>query len=139
MYLLYSALLTAAMVLALPFWLWQMLRHGKYRTGFGERWGGMPQRILDQPERPTIWVHAGSVGEVLAVSGLIGEIKAQAPEYRVVVSTTTDSGQKLARSRFGEENVFYFPLDFAFAIRPYLQRLRPALVVLAETEFWPNF
>jgi 3-deoxy-D-manno-octulosonic-acid transferase len=56
----------------------------------------------------------------------------------VVISTTTLTGQKLARERFGAENVFYFPLDFAFAIRPYLQQLRPALLILVETEFWPN-
>ena len=61
------------------------------------------------------------------------------PQHRVLVSTTTDTGQELARKRFGEENVFYFPMDFAFAIRPYLQALQPELVVLAETEFWPNF
>jgi len=61
------------------------------------------------------------------------------PQYRVVVSTTTDTGQDLAGKRFGEENVFYFPLDFAFAVRHYMRALRPELVVLAETEFWPNF
>ncbi len=61
------------------------------------------------------------------------------PQHRVVVSTTTDTGQELARKRFGADNVFYFPMDFAFAIRPYLQALQPELVVLAETEFWPNF
>jgi 3-deoxy-D-manno-octulosonic-acid transferase len=61
------------------------------------------------------------------------------PKHRVLVSTTTDTGQDLARKRFGEENVFYFPMDFAFAIRPYLRVLQPELVVLAETEFWPNF
>jgi 3-deoxy-D-manno-octulosonic-acid transferase len=80
-----------------------------------------------------------SVGEVLAVSGLIGALRRLHPESRVVVSTTTDTGQKLARDRFGRENVFYFPLDLGFAIRPYLQALRPQLVVIAETEFWPNF
>jgi hypothetical protein len=57
----------------------------------------------------------------------------------VLISTTTSTGQKLAAQRFGAENVFYFPLDFAFAIRPYLDALRPELVVVAETEFWPNF
>jgi 3-deoxy-D-manno-octulosonic-acid transferase len=61
------------------------------------------------------------------------------PEYRVAVSTTTATGQKLAANHFGEDSVFYFPLDFAFAIRPYLSILRPRLVILAETEFWPNF
>jgi 3-deoxy-D-manno-octulosonic-acid transferase len=79
------------------------------------------------------------VGEVLAISGLVAELRQTCPEFRVVVSTTTDAGQKLARSRFGEENVFYFPLDFAFAVRPYVQAVGAQLVVLAETEFWPNF
>jgi 3-deoxy-D-manno-octulosonic-acid transferase len=60
-------------------------------------------------------------------------------EFRVLVSTTTNTGQNLARERFGEANVFYFPLDFSFAIRSYLGMFKPTLVILAETEFWPNF
>lgn len=75
----------------------------------------------------------------MAIAGLVEELRRTFPEHRVLVSTTTDTGQDLARKRFGEENVFYFPIDFAAAIRPYLQTLRPELVVLAETEFWPNF
>jgi 3-deoxy-D-manno-octulosonic-acid transferase len=139
MYFLYSALLAAAMVLAMPFWLWQMLRHGKYRKGFGERWGRVPERIRKSSSQPVIWIHAVSVGEVLAVSGLVEKLEMQFPDDRIVFSTTTDTGQKLARERFGVQNVFYFPLDFAFAIRPYLKELKPRLVILAETEFWPNF
>jgi 3-deoxy-D-manno-octulosonic-acid transferase len=139
MYLIYSALLAAGLLVTLPYWLMQTLRHGKYRAGLSERLGRIPQRLPTQPPQPAIWVHAVSVGEVLAVSGLVGELKERFPNYRIVVSTTTDTGQKLARRRFGAENVFYFPLDFAFAIRPYLRRLRPELIVIAETEFWPNF
>jgi 3-deoxy-D-manno-octulosonic-acid transferase len=141
-YLLYSFVLTAGMLLSLPFWLYQILRHGKYRTGFGERLGSVPARLTAgagvRKER-VIWVHAVSLGEVLAVSGLVEQMRHAFPQHRVLVSTTTDTGQKLARKRFGDENVFYFPMDFAFAIRPYLQSLQPELVVLAETEFWPNF
>jgi 3-deoxy-D-manno-octulosonic-acid transferase len=139
MYLIYSALLAAGLLVTLPYWLMQRLRHGKYQAGLSERLGRIPQRLTVQPERPTIWVHAVSVGEVLAVSGLVGELKKRFPNYRIVISTTTDTGQKLARTRFGPENVFYFPLDFAFAIRPYLRQLRPELIVIAETELWPNF
>ncbi len=139
MYLIYSALLAAGLLLTLPYWLMQRLRHGKYRAGLSERLGRIPQRLTKQPGRPTIWVHAVSVGEVLAVSGLVAELKRRFPNYRIVISTTTDTGQKLARTRFGAENVFYFPLDFAFAIRPYLRWLRPELIVIAETELWPNF
>ena len=127
------------MLLTLPYWLLQRMRHGKYDAGLGERLGRIPRRLVAQPARPTIWIHAVSVGEVLAISGLATELTKRFSQHRVVISTTTDTGEKLARTRFGEENVFYFPLDFAFAIRPYLRLLQPKLVVIAETEFWPNF
>ena len=127
------------MLLTLPYWLLQRMRHGKYGAGLGERLGRIPRRLVAQPARPTIWIHAVSVGEVLAISGLATELTKRFSQHRVVISTTTDTGQKLARTRFDEENVFYFPLDFAFAIRPYLRLLQPKLVVIAETEFWPNF
>jgi len=139
MYWLYSALLAAGMLLSLPYWLMQMSRHGKYRTGLGERLGRIRQRLGPQTTQPTIWVHAVSVGEVLATSGLVAELRQRFSQHRVVVSTTTDTGQKLAQKHFGAQNVFYFPMDFAFAIRPFLRRLRPELIVIAETEFWPNF
>jgi 3-deoxy-D-manno-octulosonic-acid transferase len=139
MYLLYSALLAAGLLLSLPYWIFQMLRHGKYRTGLGQRLGGVPAELAQPASQPTIWFHAVSVGEVLAVSGLVEHIRSRWPGHRVVVSTTTDTGQKLARTRFGDPNVFYFPIDLGFAIGPYLQALRPQLVVIAETEFWPNF
>jgi len=138
MYLLYSALLAAGLLASLPYWMFGKRRHGKYREGLGERLGKVPPRLYRQ-STPAIWVHAVSVGEVLAVSGLVIGLRRRFPKYRVVVSTTTATGQKLAAKHFGEDSVFYFPLDFAFAIRPYLSALRPQLIVLAETEFWPNF
>ena len=129
------------MLLSLPYWTYQMLRHGKYRRGFAERLGRVPENLVGAAvhgER-TIWIHAVSVGEILAVAGLVERMRQSFPQHRLLISTTTDTGQALARNRFGEENVFYFPMDFAFAIRPYLRRLRPELILLAETEFWPNF
>src|SRR5882672_2202652 len=139
MYGLYSALLAALLVVGFPYWIFQMARHGKYRTGLGERLGRVPQRISVPDTGPAIWVHAVSVGEVLAVAGLVAKLRERFPRHRIVVSTTTATGQKLARERFGEQNVFYFPLDFGFCVRPYLRVLRPELVIMAETEFWPNF
>jgi 3-deoxy-D-manno-octulosonic-acid transferase len=147
-YLFYSMLLAAGMLLSTPYWIFQMLRHGKYRRGFSERMGRVPARLISNENSRhqsrlqqcrVIWVHAVSLGEVLAVSGLIEQMRHAFPDHRVVVTTTTDTGQAVARKRFGEENVFYFPMDFAFVIRPYLRALRPELVILAETEFWPNF
>jgi 3-deoxy-D-manno-octulosonic-acid transferase len=137
MYLLYSALLAASLVVSLPYWVLKGRRHGKYREGLGERLGKVPSRLQKRPET-ALWIHAVSVGEVLAVGQLVEELR-RLSQHRVVVSTTTATAQKLARERFGEENVFYFPLDLGFAIRPYLSALRPELIVVAETEFWPNF
>jgi 3-deoxy-D-manno-octulosonic-acid transferase len=139
-YFFYSLLLGTAMLLTSPYWVYQALRHGKYHAGFPERLGRVPAGLVRNPNSQRVmWVHAVSVGEVLAISGLVEAMRRRFPEHRVLVSTTTDTGQAVARKRFGQENVFYFPMDFAFAIRSYLQALQPELVVLAETEFWPNF
>jgi 3-deoxy-D-manno-octulosonic-acid transferase len=141
MYFLYSALLALGLLVSLPYWVFQMLRRNKYRAGLMERLGSVPARVKEKTtsgER-VIWVHAVSVGEVLAVQRLIDEMRGRFKQHRIVVSTTTDTGQRLAREKFGAENLFYFPLDFAFAVRPFLENLRPAMVVIAETEFWPNF
>src|ERR1700728_165037 len=128
------------MLASLPYWLYQMTRYGKYRKGLAERLGGVPARLrLPEERESVIWVHAVSVGEVLAVAGLVEKLQRRFPQHRFFVSTTTDTGQALARKRFGDANVFYFPMDFAFAIRPYLRALRPRMVVVVETEFWPNF
>jgi 3-deoxy-D-manno-octulosonic-acid transferase len=136
----YSVALGTAMLLTLPYWIFQMLRHGKYRKGLAERLGFVPKRLRPaNKERAVIWVHAVSVGEVLAVAGLIEELRRRMPENQTFISTTTDTGHALACKRFGEDRVFYFPMDFAFAIRPYLRALCPRMVVIAETEFWPNF
>lgn len=137
MYVFYSLLLACAALLSLPWWTVQMIRLGKYRTGLAERLGFVPARLHDvQPG--SIWVHAVSVGEVLAVSHLIGELQRQHPHRQIFVSTTTATGQKLARQRFGENRVFFMPLDLGFAVRRYLNALKPQLIVIAETEFWPN-
>jgi 3-deoxy-D-manno-octulosonic-acid transferase len=137
-YSLYSILLLLALVVSAPWWLLEMLRHGKYRVGLGERLGRVPDRLRHPAAPNTIWIHAVSVGEVLAISRVIDELKTQLPGWRIVVSTTTDTGQKLAREHFSEDNVFYFPIDLPFAVRAYLQALHPKLLVLAESEFWPN-
>jgi 3-deoxy-D-manno-octulosonic-acid transferase len=139
MYVLYSALLTFFLALTLPYWLLQMMRRGKYRAGLRQRLGAVPPALAGRGEKRAIWVHAVSVGEVVASTAVVEALRQKFPSHRVVVSTTTNTGQKLAAQRFGAENTFYFPLDFAFSIRPYLEALHPELVVVAETEFWPNF
>lgn len=139
MHILYSAGLLLALLITLPYWLVKMLTTGKYRAGLSERLGMVPPRIVRTPARGCIWIHAVSVGEVLAIGQLVEGLRVRYPQRRVLISTTTATGQKLARERYGEDNAFFFSLDFAFAIRPYLRTLEPALIILAETEFWPNF
>jgi 3-deoxy-D-manno-octulosonic-acid transferase len=135
MYILYSLLLVVGLLVSLPWWL---LRLGKYRAGFAERLGSVPERLRETARPGCIWIHAVSVGEVLAVSRLIRELEEYCPERPVFVSTTTATGQRLARERFGENQVFYNPIDLEVAVRRYLSLLRPAMLILAETEFWPN-
>jgi 3-deoxy-D-manno-octulosonic-acid transferase len=135
---LYSLALFLVLIIGAPWWLFRMATSGKYREGLTERLGRVPTHITTEG-KSVIWVHAVSVGEVLAASRLIDELAARAPSWRVVVSTTTRTGQQIARERFGANRVFYFPLDFAFAVRAWLRALQPRMVVLLETEFWPRF
>ena len=135
----YEIAMWLAALFFVPYHLYRSVQR-KRPAAFAERFGVIAGRDLAALEgkRP-IWVHAVSVGEVLAVSALVKELRRSFPQYRVAVSTTTATGQKLAKQHFGEDSVFYFPLDFRFAMRPYFAALQPRLIVLAETEFWPNF
>jgi 3-deoxy-D-manno-octulosonic-acid transferase len=134
----YSFALFVVLLLGWPYWLLQMATKGKYREGFSERLGWVPARLREGDVRQTIWVHAVSVGEVLVASRLVKELSASAPQYRVLLSTTTRTGQRLARERTSPSHTFYFPLDFSWIVRRYLRALDPVLLVLVETEFWPN-
>jgi 3-deoxy-D-manno-octulosonic-acid transferase len=137
----YNLALFVALVGGAPWWLWRVATTRKYREGLKERLGRVPKRMIagtGAAYRPLIWVHAVSVGEVLAVSRLVKTLDVALPEYLVAVSTTTRTGQALARERLGANRVFYCPLDLPWAVRTYLNALKPRMLVLAETEFWPN-
>ena len=135
--ILYNLALLAALLLGAPWWLWRMATTEKYREGLGERLGRV-RSLKGRDGRPLIWIHAVSVGEVLAVSRLVQSLRVALPDSVVAVSTTTRTGQRLARERFGADRVFYCPLDLPWAVRSYLRALQPRMLVLAETEFWPN-
>ncbi|MGB7266957.1 MAG: 3-deoxy-D-manno-octulosonic acid transferase [Terracidiphilus sp.] len=139
---LYNVALIAALVAGAPWWLWRIATTRKYREGLWERLGRIPRRLIFNQasggDRPLIWLHAVSVGEVLAVTQLVKALEAALPEFLIAVSTTTRTGQALARERFGANRVFYCPLDLPWAVRAYLGALKPRLLILAETEFWPN-
>ena len=140
MYFIYSLALTLLFLALLPYFIYQALRHGKYSGSLTQRLGLLPARLRPD-NRQTIWVHTVSVGEFLAARPLIEMIRRELPAWRVVVSTVTATGQRLASEgapdRF--DAAFYFPFDWKFAARRALAHVRPKAVVILETELWPNF
>ncbi len=119
----------------LPFLLYQMIVLKKNRRGWAERFGGVPSRTSD---RPCVWVHAVSLGEVNATRSLVDEITRRLPDHDVVISTTTDTGFAAARRQYPDRPVFRYPLDLTWVVRRALNRIRPAAIVLMELEVWPN-
>src|SRR5688500_2183518 len=136
MFILYSLLLSAAFVLMLPLFL---LRREKYAAGIRERTGMIPE--LDRDGRPVIWLHAVSVGETNAARPLVDAIRERFPNHGLVVSTTTKTGQELARNIFKDKTdaVVYFPFDWRFSVRRALGAINPSVVLVMETESWPRF
>jgi len=135
-YALYSLALGLALLAAAPYYLWKGRASGKYLRSLGERLGGPPPSLANG--EPSIWIHAVSVGEVLVARGLVQALKARFPERRVIVSTTTATGNALARQALAADGVFFNPLDLPWSVRRALARLNPSLLVLVETEIWPN-
>jgi 3-deoxy-D-manno-octulosonic-acid transferase len=141
-YLVYSILMGLAALITAPYWVIQGLRRGKYLSNLGERLGFSHPSLDRLPlERPgAIWIHAVSVGEALSGVALAKRLKGAYPKRPLVVSTTTLTGHALAKQRMPfADAVIYFPLDWAFSVRKILDAVRPALVIVLETEIWPNF
>jgi 3-deoxy-D-manno-octulosonic-acid transferase len=134
--LLYNIALSAAFLVAAPFYLWKGRRTGKYLRTFRERLGRLPP--LERGGERSIWVHAVSVGEVLAVRGLVESLKRRFPGRRVFLSTTTVTGNAVARQGGVGDGLFFAPFDWPGPVRRALEAVDPALLVLVETELWPN-
>ncbi len=142
MYFLYSLLTALAAAVLSPVWIWKGLRQGKYLSNLGERLGRSFPGLSGLPaERAgAIWIHAVSVGEVLSGVALAQKLKTAYPNRPLIISTTTQTGQALARERVkAADAVIYFPFDWAFCVRRALDAVKPALVIILETEIWPNF
>ncbi len=134
-------LLDAAYVLAgvavSPMLLYRMIRYGRYRSGWDQRFGKLRRR---DPQKKCIWLHAVSVGEVNAAQTLIAQIEKQLPGFEIVVSTTTDTGFVQAQKLFGTRlQVFYYPFDLSWVVRRAFGRIQPSVCLLMELEVWPNF
>ena len=131
-----NAVYLLLVLLGLPWFVWQSVTKGKYRAGFGEKFlGRVPRRA---GERPCVWLHAVSVGEVNLLAPLLKRIAAAHPDWECVISTTTVTGMALARKKYAGHTVFYCPLDFTWSTAAAMRRVRPDVLVLAELELWPN-
>jgi 3-deoxy-D-manno-octulosonic-acid transferase len=145
MYALYSLLTAAGMLLLFPYFLLRGLVQGKYLGNIPERMGWRYPPEIRAEKSPgvadkSIWIHAVSVGEVLAVLPLAKQLKKRFPLRRLIISTTTVTGQKIARERMPfADAIFYFPLDWRGPVQRALAAARPATVIVVETEIWPNF
>jgi 3-deoxy-D-manno-octulosonic-acid transferase len=128
-----------------PYFALRGWRRGEPSSALRERMGIVPREIATKVSMASnadgpIWIHAVSVGEVLAAKPLLETLKRQFPRRAVFVSTTTETGQRLARMRLQcADGIFYFPLDWVVPVRKALNSIRPALVIIMETEIWPNF
>src|SRR5262249_37515848 len=133
MYFIYTLLLTLGLILASPYYL---VRFRKYLPTLADRFG-----FLKLPQlRRAIWVHAVSVGEVKAVENLVKRLRRQFPGKQLVVSTATPTGQQIARQWHDDvDYTFYFPIDLPWCVCRAVERVDPEMVIVAETEIWPNF
>lgn len=137
-YLAYSTLLGLSLPVLAPYYLWKGWGTGRYLRSFGARVRG-PAAGLNPGREPSAWLHAVSVGEVLALKPLLAPLRERLPGLRLFVSTTTETGQEVARrSLAAVDGVLYAPFDWARPVRAALDRLRPRLLVIVETELWPN-
>ena len=137
---LYSFALAIVAILLAPWWGWKLLRAAGYREWLAARLRAVSPELQTYVQgKRVVWLHAVSVGETLAATRLVTELEAALGEgWRVVISTTTQTGQKLAKERFGAARVFYYPFDFATPVRAYLNALQPEALVLMESELWPR-
>src|SRR5579862_1886141 len=152
MYFLYRIITAVGMFVLAPYFALRGWRRGERSGALRERLGILPRNLVASANSGTvetnssvreggaIWIHAVSVGEVLAATPLVEGLKREFPGRAVLVSTTTETGQRLARERLkSADGVFYFPLDWVVPVRKALQAIRPVVVIVMETEIWPNF
>ncbi len=141
MYLLYDVLLFIAALFALPYYAVKMVFTGKYRKSLGPKLGLMDPAIFQNMRgSPRIWIHAVSVGEVTAAEPIVASLRMHFPESCIVLSTSTETGQEMARLLVtGVTSFIYYPLDIPFVVKKVIAKVRPDVIVLTETELWPNF
>ena len=137
MYLTYSFLFTLGALLTAPYYLWKR-RDELAGRRWRERFGRLPESF-QQEKRGAIWVHAVSVGETLAVVRLVRDLQALFPDRKIFMSSVTPAGRAAGESRLPwVSGRFYLPMDWRGAVDAALRRIKPSLLVIVETELWPN-
>ncbi len=137
MYRLYSILFTLGLVLTAPYYIWRH-RGRKELAGWRERLGLLPSSFR-QNAQGAVWIHAVSVGETLAVAGLVKELQRSYPGRKIFLSSVTAAGREAGRQKLpGVAGQFYLPFDWAWAVRRVLEQIRPSVLLIVETELWPN-
>jgi len=141
MRILYNIMLFFAAIPGLLYFLLKMLITGKYRKSFIQKLGGRQKETLARLKKGRrVWIHAVSVGEVTAAAPVVQSLKALRPDVQVILSTSTETGQAMARKLVdGADAFIYFPLDFPWTVRKMIRLAEPSVFVLVETELWPNF
>jgi len=141
MFILYNILLWIAALFAVPYYLAKMILTGKYRKSLGQKFGFISPDVISRMKgNPRIWVHAVSVGEVTAAAPVIVSLRDLFPEACIVLSTSTETGQEMARQTVPcAQSYIYYPLDIPSVVRKVISLVKPDLFVPTETEFWPNF
>lgn len=140
LYVLYDILFYLLTPLIIPYHLYRSLKRGRSLAGFGERFGFIPADKLSRlAGARTVWIHAVSVGETMAVRPLLKELKRRHPAWRLVLSNGTETGQRIARGIAEVDLCLYVPFDYRFAVGRALRAVAPSLVIIVETELWPNF
>ncbi|MCB9771165.1 MAG: 3-deoxy-D-manno-octulosonic acid transferase [Candidatus Omnitrophica bacterium] len=136
MLILYNILYLIAFVFYLPV----LLVKGKLHSGFKQRFGILGQELCYRLfKKPNIWFHAVSVGEILAIVGLVEKMRLRHPQYQIVISTVTKTGYSLAQKCFKKEDVIvYAPVDLSWVVNRFIKKIKPEIFVTAETEIWPN-
>jgi 3-deoxy-D-manno-octulosonic-acid transferase len=138
MYTIYSVAIVLFFAILSPYFLYQAVRYRKYIRNLPQRLGYLPLSFnFDGDE--SIWIHAVSVGEVLTVRALLPQLRERYPRLRIFLSTTTITGNQVARNNVHDvDGVFYFPLDLPPIVRRTMRVVKPRLFVMMETELWPN-
>ncbi len=139
-YLLYDFILLLAALVLIPCCYLKGLRTGSCRRGMGERLGFFaPGRLGSLAGKRVFWIHAVSMGETRAVLPLVKALKKAYPEVALIISNVTETGHEIASQVDEIECCLFFPYDFSPVVRRVLRQVKPSLIIIVETEIWPNF